>query len=94
MTTLAERSCFSPRIGRNRDFQAAVVGLDPVVGVLLGPMPRDRQQFVHHDRVGRGSAVTTSTGATVVVPIACSKNWRAAWTSLRGAGPRRSLDSS
>jgi hypothetical protein len=35
--------------------QAAVVGLDPVVGVLLGSMPRCREQLLQHDRVGRCS---------------------------------------
>jgi hypothetical protein len=33
--------------------EATVVGLDPVVGVLLSSMPRCRQQFLQHDRVGR-----------------------------------------
>src|SRR5215211_8715649 len=32
--------------------EAAMVGLDPVVGVLLGSMPRCRQQLLQHDRVG------------------------------------------
>jgi Transposase DDE domain group 1 len=33
--------------------QAAVVGLNPVVGVLLGVVPRRRQQLLQDDRVGR-----------------------------------------
>src|SRR6266487_5582827 len=31
----------------------AVVGLDTVVGVLLGPVPRCRHQLLQRDRVGR-----------------------------------------
>jgi hypothetical protein len=34
-------------------FEAAVVGLEVVVGVLPGAMPGHRQQFVQHRRVGR-----------------------------------------
>jgi transposase len=33
--------------------QAAVIGLDPVVGVPLGAVPGRRQQVLQHDRVGR-----------------------------------------
>jgi hypothetical protein len=36
-------------------FEAAVVSLDAVVGVLLGAMPGHRQQLVQHRRVGRRS---------------------------------------
>jgi hypothetical protein len=32
-----------------------MVGLDTVVGVLLGSMPRCRQEFLQHGRVRRGS---------------------------------------
>jgi hypothetical protein len=38
--------------GTQPRLQAAVVGLDPVVGVLLGSMPRCREQLLQHDRVG------------------------------------------
>jgi hypothetical protein len=33
--------------------QAAMVGLDPVVRILFGAMPRCRQQLLQHHRVGR-----------------------------------------
>ena len=53
ITTLALRSYFEPSHRPQPRLQPAVVGLDPVVGVLLGSMPRCRQQLLQHDRVGR-----------------------------------------
>src|SRR6266508_4161038 len=34
-------------------FELAVVGLDPIVGVPVGAVPRGRHSFVEHPRVGR-----------------------------------------
>jgi hypothetical protein len=64
--------------------QPAVIGLGPVVGGLLGSVPRWREQLLEHHRVGRCRSVTTSTGATFVVPIARSKKRGAAVASHHG----------
>ena len=42
----------SARASAAAALQPPVVALDPVVGVLLGSMPRCRQQLLQHDRVG------------------------------------------
>jgi hypothetical protein len=72
-----------PSQGAQPRLQAAVVGLDPVVGILLGPMPGRRQQLLQQDRIDRCRSVTTSTGVALVVPMARWKNRRAAVVSRR-----------
>jgi hypothetical protein len=64
-------------------FEAAVVGFDPVVRVLLDVMPRRWQQFVEHPRVDRRLVGVTSTGVTFNVASARPKNRRAASLSRR-----------
>jgi hypothetical protein len=63
--------------------QPAVVALDPVVGVLLGAMPR-RQQLLQDHQVGRRLIVTTSLGIVLGVLMARWKNRRAARRSHAG----------
>jgi hypothetical protein len=58
--------------------QPAVVALDPVVGVLVGAVPCRWQQRLQHAWVDRRLIVVTSEGVTLVAPIACLKNLRAA----------------
>jgi hypothetical protein len=53
MITLALGSCLSPRIGPSLALRQPVVGVDPVVGIPIGAMPRARQQFLQHHRIGR-----------------------------------------
>jgi hypothetical protein len=63
-----------------------MVGLDPVVGVLVGAMPC-KWQLLHYLPPGDTGArsVVTSAGLTLVVPMARSKHCRAAVASRRGA---------
>ena len=63
--------------------QPAVVGLDAVVGVLVGAVPGSWQQLLQHRRVRRGPIGCDSAGRTVVAPMACSKNRSAASASRR-----------
>jgi hypothetical protein len=58
-----------------------MVSLDVIVGVLIGAMPRRREQLAERGRVGRRLVVTTSTGVILVVVMARSKKWRAALAS-------------
>jgi hypothetical protein len=51
-------------------FEAAVVSLDAVVGVLVGSMPGRGQDFASTPGYTGAWSVTTSTGVTLVVPIA------------------------
>ena len=48
--------------------QAAVIGLDVVVGVLLGAVPCRWEHVVHDDRYVAARSVTTSVGVTLVRP--------------------------
>jgi hypothetical protein len=63
----------------------AVVRLDPVVSGLLGSVP-GRWEQLSSSTIGEVTArsVTTSTGATFVVPMAHAKNRCAAVASRRG----------
>jgi hypothetical protein len=54
--------------------EAAVVGLDTVVGIPIGAMPGRRHQLLDHQRVVGARSVTTSTGCALVEPMARSKN--------------------
>jgi hypothetical protein len=63
--------------------EAAVVALDAVVGVPLGAMPGRREQLVQHRRVCRRLVGDDLDRTTAVVPIARSKNRRAAFASRR-----------
>jgi hypothetical protein len=63
--------------------QPAMIGLDLVVGVRLGAMPRRWEQLLQHDRMVAARSVATSTGWTLVVPMAWSKNRWAAVMSRR-----------
>ena len=49
----AERSRFSPRIGRSRAFEFAVVGFDDVVRILLDDVPRASDELIEHTCVDR-----------------------------------------
>jgi hypothetical protein len=51
-----------------------MVGLDPVVGLPLGSVPRRRERLLEHDRVGRCSVGDDLQGVSFVVPMAWSKN--------------------
>jgi hypothetical protein len=61
----------------------AVVGLGVIVGVLIGAMPRRREQASAIGQVAALS-VTTSTGVILVVVMARSKQRRAALASRCG----------
>jgi hypothetical protein len=52
-TILALRSWFAPAHRSQSRPQAAMIGLDPAVGVRLGAVPRRRQRLVEHGEVGR-----------------------------------------
>jgi len=65
---------FEPAHRPEPRLQPAVVAFDAVVGVLVGPMPRRRQQVIEHCRYAAARSVVTSIGVTLVVPIARSKN--------------------
>src|SRR5450759_900674 len=56
MITRAAWSRLSPRIARSRAFQAAVVGFDPIVRVLLRVVKRGRHELLDH-RAERRSSV-------------------------------------
>jgi hypothetical protein len=61
-----------------------MVALDAVVGVPVGAVQGRWQQVLEHDRYVAARSVVTSTGATFVTLMACSRNRRAALTSRRG----------
>ena len=58
-------------------FQLGVVGLDPVVGVLLGVVPGSGPQLVQHTGYVGARSVLTSDGTTPVVVLARWNNTRA-----------------
>jgi hypothetical protein len=63
--------------------QATVVGLKLIVGIAIGAVPgAGSSSPITSGYVGARS-VTTSAGITLVVPIARSKNHRAALASRR-----------
>src|SRR4029450_715315 len=53
--------------------ETAGVGLDMAVGIPLGAMPGRWQQLLEHRRYTGAWSVTTSTGATRIVPMARRK---------------------
>jgi hypothetical protein len=67
--------------------QPSMVGLNPVVGVLLGAMPGCWHQVLEHDRAAR--SVTTSTGSNFVVAMACQSTGEPLWRLFAGTRTRR-----
>src|SRR5918994_1853388 len=71
---------FEPSHGPEPCLQAAVIGLNSVVGVPLGAVPGRLEQVVQHRQVGQG-AVGDDLEVTLVVVMARLKKRRAAAAS-------------
>jgi hypothetical protein len=63
--------------------QPPVISRNPVVAILLGAVPRRRQQLVQDGRIRRRLVGGDSIGVALVALMACSKNRRAAMASRR-----------
>jgi hypothetical protein len=80
---LVLRSCLSPSHRPEPCLQAAVIGLNSVVGVPLGAVPGRLEQVVQHRQVGRGSIGDDLDRSDLGRPDGPLKKRRAAAASRR-----------